>query len=90
MRLVDNYTLPSEGGNVIVLIVSHPGENHLARYFPPSRINDLLLPGKLPERVLISGEDTIMESADGFFDDYTTSFDIIDIASFLEYGYLCF
>jgi hypothetical protein len=34
LRFIDYFTIPSERGDCVVLLVGHPGVNQLARYFP--------------------------------------------------------
>lgn len=44
LQLIDIFNIDRENGDVLVLLLSHPGPNLLGRYFPQGRINDLLLP----------------------------------------------
>lgn len=37
LRLIDCFTIPKENGDVVVLLVYHPGPNLLGRYLPPSK-----------------------------------------------------
>lgn len=84
MRLIDFIAIPKEAGDVVVLLLVHPGVNLLGRYLPPSRVNDLLLADASGPR--FPQEDVHMangEEAD--FVGEAGSIDIMDLASFLEY-----
>lgn len=43
LRLIEFLTVPRADGDCVVLLLVHPGANLLARYFPPSKVNDFLL-----------------------------------------------
>ena len=43
LRMIDFFTIPKVNGDCVVLLLVHPGLNLLGRYFPPSKVNDLLL-----------------------------------------------
>ncbi|KAG1716796.1 hypothetical protein ID866_394 [Astraeus odoratus] len=43
LRLIEFLTVPRADGDCVVLLLVHPGPNLLARYFPPSKVNDFLL-----------------------------------------------
>ena len=35
LRFIEFFSIPRLKGDCVVLLVSHPGANQLARYFPP-------------------------------------------------------
>lgn len=43
LRMIEFLTVPRADGDCVVLLLVHPGSNLLARYFPPSKVNDFLL-----------------------------------------------
>ncbi|KAI6045151.1 STKc type histidine kinase [Pisolithus marmoratus] len=43
LRLIEFLTVPRVDGDCVVLLLVHPGANLLARYFPPSKVNNFLL-----------------------------------------------
>lgn len=86
LRLIDFFTVPKANGDCVVLLVAHPGLNLLGRYFPPSKVNDLLLadvvrtrPSSVPADIYMMGteEPAMFEEMDPM--------DVMDLASFLEY-----
>ncbi|KZT42789.1 hypothetical protein SISSUDRAFT_979545 [Sistotremastrum suecicum HHB10207 ss-3] len=89
LRLLEYLTIPPESGDCVVLVLSHPGYNQLARYFPSDQINDLLI----PESVACPGPaflgDIAMpdvdEEGEPFRDDEPLP--LIDLATFLELGF---
>jgi hypothetical protein len=71
---------------VVVLLLGHPGLNLLGRYLPPSKINDLLVPDLSRTRPPQShGDVYMMEIEEPDLLDGVGGFDIMDLASFLEY-----
>ncbi|KAJ7459518.1 hypothetical protein B0H11DRAFT_2060049, partial [Mycena galericulata] len=44
LRLIEFFNIPRDSGDVVVLLLAHPGLNLLGRYLTPNKINDLLLP----------------------------------------------
>jgi hypothetical protein len=83
---VDYFTIGPESGNVVVLILSHPGTNFLSRYF---RSTALLLP--LPTNS--SPKEDVSMIGDGLPEVEERPpelFDVIDMASFLEYEVVMF
>lgn len=65
--------------------MTHPGPNDLGRYFPPSKVNELLLATIPDKRSSPSHDEPYMPRRfdDEFLEDYST-FSIMDLASFLE------
>lgn len=79
-----------ESGDCVILLIAHPGPNELGRYFPPSRVNELLL-AKTPE-IYYSPHSERPEYTTQSDDDDTNSrkedfsyYSVMDLASFLEY-----
>ncbi len=86
LRMIDFISIPKENGDVVVLLLFHPGPNLLGRYLPPSKINELLLADMSRVRPSSSHGDIYMlgiEEPD--FTEEMEAFDIMDLASFLEY-----
>lgn len=84
--MIDFFSVPKSNGDCVVLLLVHPGLNLLGRYFPPSKVNDLLLadvsrtrPSSSHADVYMMGieEPDIIEEMDPM--------DVMDLASFLEY-----
>jgi hypothetical protein len=67
-----------------VLLLVHPGLNLLGRYFPPSKVNDLLANITRTRPSSSHGEEyfTGIEELDRL--EEIEAFDIMDLASFLE------
>lgn len=82
LRLIEFINIPKKSGDVIVLLLHHPGFNLLGRYLPPSKINDLLL---AEAHQGPPHEDMYMVDAEDpeLTEDSEVS-DIMDLASFLE------
>lgn len=72
-------------GDCIVLVLLHPGQNMLGRFFPPEKINDLLM-GTKPSEERMMDSDVRMSGPDPEIDDVQETFDVMDIASFLEFA----
>ncbi|KAG5651917.1 hypothetical protein H0H81_006932 [Sphagnurus paluster] len=90
LRMLDYLKIPHEHGDCVVLILVHPGLNLLGRYLPPSKINDLLLADVARIRPSSSHGDVFMmavedETHGAEVLEATEAFDIMDLASFLEY-----
>ncbi|KIY45235.1 dual-domain HisK/Mak2 protein kinase [Fistulina hepatica ATCC 64428] len=89
LRMIDFFAIPKENGDVVVLLLVHPGLNTLAHYLPPSKVNDLLLADVPHLRTSQYGGDVYMVGVDdplSEINDETESFDIMDLASFLEFA----
>ncbi|PBL00451.1 histidine kinase [Armillaria gallica] len=87
LRMIDFISIPKENGDVVVLLLFHPGPNLLGRYLPPSKINELLLADMSRVRPSSSHGDIYMlgiEEPD--FTEEMEAFDIMDLASFLEFA----
>lgn len=84
-RLIDFMSFPKESGDCVVLLLMHPGLNLLGRYFPPSKVNDLLLADISRARPSSSHNDVYMTGVEEpVVPEELEAFDIMDLASFLE------
>ncbi|KAJ7102419.1 dual-domain HisK/Mak2 protein kinase [Mycena belliarum] len=87
LRLIEFFNIPRDSGDVIVLLLAHPGLNLLGRYLPPTKINDLLLPDASRARPSSAHGDThMMDIEEQDLLDEVGGFDIMDLASFLEFA----
>jgi hypothetical protein len=83
LRFIDFFDIPRSHGDCVVLLLLHPGLNLLGRYLPSAKVNSLLLadvPRPGPPSVLgdmYLSESGPIEEMEGF--------DVMDLASFLEY-----
>ncbi|KAJ7748524.1 hypothetical protein DFH07DRAFT_747280 [Mycena maculata] len=83
LRLIEFFNIPRDSGDVVVLLLAHPGLNLLGRYLPPTKINDLLFPDVSRTHPPSShGPDLYMEIEEPEL----LEFDIMDLASFLEFA----
>ncbi len=89
IRIIDFLTFPRESGDCVVLLLAHPGLNLLGRYFPPRKVNDLLLADTSGIHPYYSHGDIHMVGLDeSETNDEMEVFDVMDIASFIEYVHL--
>ncbi|KAF8823868.1 hypothetical protein HHX47_DHR9000114 [Lentinula edodes] len=80
-------TIPREHGDVVVLLLVHPGLNLLGRYLPPSKVNDLLLADISRPRHAPSHRDAFMMDIDiSDIEQEMEAFDVVDLATFLEFA----
>ncbi|KAK7064662.1 histidine kinase [Favolaschia claudopus] len=87
LRILEFFNIPRDSGDVVVLLLGHPGLNLLGRYLPPTKINDLLLPDLSRARPPSShGDVYMMEIEEPGLLDGVGGFDIMDLASFLEFA----
>ncbi|KAJ7480148.1 hypothetical protein B0H11DRAFT_2026757 [Mycena galericulata] len=79
LRLIEFFNIPRDSGDVVVLLLAHPGLNLLGRYLTPNKINDLLLPdlSRVPTIPWPRLEPDPLDPVGG---------DIMDLASFLEFA----
>ena len=82
-RSIDFISIPRESGNCVVLLLYHPGINTLGRYFPPNKVNELLLADVSRARPHLTYNDIYSLGTQETYDDMET-FDVMDLASFLE------
>ncbi|KAK7029643.1 Chk1 protein kinase [Paramarasmius palmivorus] len=86
LRMVELINIPRDYGDVVVLLLVHPGLNLLGRYLPPSKVNDLLLADVSRTRPLTSHGDVYMMDVDeADIAEEMEAFDIMDLATFLEH-----
>lgn len=86
LRMIDFFKIPRENGDCVVLVLVHPGLNLLGRYLPPSKVNDLLLADISRARPTGHGDFTMASTGDRDLIEEMEAFDIMDLASFLEYA----
>ena len=82
LRMIDFFTIPKDAGDVVVLLLAHPGLNLLSRHLPSSKINDLLLSEVMPATTAFG--DVYMMGIEEPDLEEIESLEIIDLASFLE------
>lgn len=88
LRLIEFFTIPQTQGDCVVLLLVHPGANSLGRYYPPAKVNDILLGDISRVRTLSHGDIYMMEDADMMED--VEACDMMDLATFLEYVLLTY
>ncbi|KAF9258589.1 dual-domain HisK/Mak2 protein kinase [Marasmius fiardii PR-910] len=87
LRIIELLNIPRDHGDVLVLLLVHPGLNLLGRYLPPSKVNDLLLADVSRSRPLSSHGDVYMMDIDETdISEEMEAFDIMDLATFLEFA----
>jgi len=83
--MIELLTIPKVHGDVVVLLLVHPGLNLLGRYLPPSKVNDLLLADVSRTRHTPSHRDVFMMDVDNSdIEQEMEAFDVVDLATFLE------
>lgn len=90
LRMIDFLKIPRESGDCVVLLLVHPGLNLLGRYLPPSKVNDLLVADiARPRPSLAPHSDAYMiDLEEPDLSEEMEAFDIMDLASFLEYVWI--
>jgi hypothetical protein len=83
--MIDFFKIPRENGDCVVLLLVHPGLNLLGRYLPPSKVNDLLLADISRVRSASHVDAYMLGTEDADVAEEMEAFDIMDLASFLEY-----
>ncbi|KII94402.1 hypothetical protein PLICRDRAFT_695401 [Plicaturopsis crispa FD-325 SS-3] len=86
LRMVDFFTIPRSNGDVVVLLLLHPGLNLLGRHFPPSKVNDLLLADVLRSRPSMHGDIYMTGIEEPSMMEELEAFDIMDLGTFLEFA----
>ncbi|THU88468.1 hypothetical protein K435DRAFT_830560 [Dendrothele bispora CBS 962.96] len=86
LRMVDLLTISRDHGDVVVLLLHHPGQNILGRYLPPSKVNDLLLADIHRMRHGPSLDPYMMDTDEDGITEEMEAFDIMDLATFLEFA----
>ncbi len=91
-RFIDFLSLPRDSGECVVLLLTRPGQNLLGQYFPPLRVNELLLAEASKAKSTSSPTDTYMRASmeldvdDGLeMEEDHERFDVMDLATLLEY-----
>lgn len=84
LRLIEFVTIPRTQGDCVVLLLVHPGVNALGRYYPPTKVNDILLGDPSRVRALNHGDLYMMDDTDML--EETEACDMMDLATFLEYA----
>lgn len=87
LQMIDLFTIPKTNGDCVVLLLFHPGLNILGRYFPPAKVNSLLL-GDISRAGPASGHRDILMS--GIEEPYAMeemeAIEIMDLATFIEFA----
>ncbi|KAG7090785.1 hypothetical protein E1B28_009870 [Marasmius oreades] len=87
LRMIKLLNISRDHGDVVVLLLVHPGLNVLGRYLPPSKVNDLLLADVSRSRPFSSHGDVYMMDIDETdIAEEMEAFDIMDLATFLEFA----
>lgn len=84
LRMIDFFNLPKLNGDCVVLLLVHPGLNLLGRYFPPAKVNDLLLADASRARPSSSHGDVYMMGVEEPEMEEMEPLEVMDLASFLE------
>ena len=90
LRMIDFLKIPRESGDCVVLLLVHPGLNLLGRYLPPSKVNDLLVADVSRAKTSNPGHGDVhmVDVDEPDLTEEMEAFDIMDLASFLEYDTL--
>jgi len=83
LRLIEFFTIPRSQGDCVVLLLVHPGVNSLGRYYPPTKVNGILLGDMSRARTLSHGDMYMMDDLDIM--EEAEACDMMDLATFLEY-----
>lgn len=86
LRLIEFFTIRRSQGDCVVLLLVHPGVNSLGRYYPPAKVNDILLGEMSRVRPLSHGDMYMMNDSD--MTGEIEACDMMDLATFLEYALL--
>lgn len=84
LRLIEFFTIPRTQGDCVVLLLVHPGVNSLGRYYPTTKVNDILLGDISRVRTLSHGDMYMMDDTDML--EEVEACDMMDLATFLEYA----
>lgn len=85
LRIIELFAIPKTNGDCVVLLLMHPGLNLLGRYFPPAKVNQMLLADASRARPSSSHGDVYMmgvEEPEAI--EEMEPMEIMDLASFLE------
>ncbi|CCM01303.1 uncharacterized protein FIBRA_03352 [Fibroporia radiculosa] len=87
LRTIEFFSIPRSNGDCVVLLLVHPGLNILGRYFPPHKVNDLLLGDISRARPPPSHTDILMMGMEEPYNvEEVEAIEIMDLASFLEFA----
>ena len=87
LRSIDFFSIPRSNGDCVVLLLMHPGLNILGRYFPPLKVNSLLLGDISRARPAPSHRDLYMSNVDEPYSmEEMEAIEIMDLATFLEFA----
>jgi hypothetical protein len=85
LRIIDFFSIPRANGDCVVLLLVHPGLNLLGRYFPPSKVNDLLLADMSRQRTpAVHGDAYMANAEEPLLVEDMEPMEVMDLASFLE------
>ncbi|KIP05676.1 hypothetical protein PHLGIDRAFT_128752 [Phlebiopsis gigantea 11061_1 CR5-6] len=87
LRIIELFAIPKTNGDCVVLLLMHPGLNLLGRYFPPAKVNQMLLADASRARLSPSHGDVYMmgvEEPEAI--EEMEPMEIMDLASFLEFA----
>ena len=83
--MIDFFAIPKNNGDYVVLLLIPPGHNLLGRYFPPGKVNSLLLADVPRVRPSSSYGDVYMAGQeDPEFIEGMEPMEVMDLATFLE------
>lgn len=83
LRLVEFFTIRRSQGDRVVLLLVHPGINSLGRYYPSTKVNEILL-GETSRACAPSHGDLYMMDGSDMVEE-VEGCDMMDLATFLEY-----
>ncbi|KAI0078477.1 histidine kinase [Panus rudis PR-1116 ss-1] len=87
LHMIDFFSIPKSNGDCVVLLLAHPGLNLLGRYFPPTKVNELLLADVQRTKPSPSHGDIYMMGIDEPEPlEEMDPLDVMDLASFLEFA----
>ncbi|KAI0090021.1 histidine kinase [Irpex rosettiformis] len=87
LRMIDFFSIPKNNGDCVVLLLIHPGLNLLGRYFPPSKVNSLLLADVSRVRPPSShGDVYMMGQEEPEYIEEMEPMEVMDLATFLEFA----
>ena len=87
LRVIDFFTIPKSNGDCVILLLNHPGLNILGRYFPPAKVNNLLLGDISRARPAPSHRDICMAGIDEtYMMEEMEAIEIMDLTTFPEFA----
>ncbi|OBZ79765.1 Peroxide stress-activated histidine kinase mak2 [Grifola frondosa] len=87
LRMIDFFTISRGNGDCVVLLLVHPGLNILGRYFPPLKVNNLLLGDISRAKPSPTHRDIYMMGIDEPYSmEEMEAIEIMDLATFLEFA----